>query len=69
MYNGSCCSAKRLRKETDMSKLVHFQCVDYCHAMHNHGWSVEVIASRLEWPVEAVKLALESSPIGSSPHG
>lgn len=52
-----------------MSKLVHFQCVDYCHAMRNHGWSVEVIASRLEWSVEAVKLALESSPIGSSPHG
>lgn len=52
-----------------MSKLVHFQCVDYCHAMRNHGWSVEVIASRLEWSVEAVQLALESSPIGSSSHG
>lgn len=52
-----------------MSKLFEIQCVNYCHAMRNRGWSVEIIAARLEWPVEAVKLALESSPIGSSPHG
>ena len=52
-----------------MTKLEKFQCVNYCHAMRNHGWSVEVIATRLEWSVEDVKLALESSPIGSSIHG
>jgi hypothetical protein len=52
-----------------MSKLVEIQCVDYCHAMRNHGWSVEVIAARLEWSIQDVKLALESSPIGASIHG
>jgi len=52
-----------------MSKLITFQMVDYCHAMRNHGWSVEVIASRLECSVEAVNLMLESSPVGSSIHG
>ena len=52
-----------------MSKLITFQMVDYCHAMCNHGWGVEVIASRLECSIEDVKLMLESSPVGSSIHG
>ena len=53
-----------------MSELLYkFKCVAYCHAMRNHGWSVEVIAARLEWSVEDVMLALESSPIGFSIHG
>ena len=52
-----------------MSKLVSFQVVQYCHAMRNHGWSVEVIAKRLGCEVETVKLALESSPVGASIHG
>ena len=57
-------------KELQMNELLYkFKCVAYCHAMRNHGWSVEVIAARLEWSVEDVMLALESSPIGSSIHG
>jgi hypothetical protein len=56
-------------KEYKMSKLIKFQTVSYCHAMRNHGWSVEVIASRLECPVEDVNLMLESSPVGASVHG
>jgi hypothetical protein len=56
-------------KEYKMSKLITFRMVDYCHAMRNHGWSVEVIASRLECSVEDVNLMLESSPVGVSIHG
>jgi hypothetical protein len=52
-----------------MSKLIKFQTVSYCHAMRKQGWSVEVIASRLECPVEDVNLMLESSPVGASVHG
>ena len=52
-----------------MNKQEKFHFVQYCHAMRNLGWSVEVIADRLEWSVEEVNLALESSPIGSSIHG
>jgi len=58
-----------LDKELQMSELIKFQMVDYCHAMRNHGWSAEVIASRLGCSVEDVKLMLESSPVGSSIHG
>lgn len=52
-----------------MSTLVRFQVVSYCHAMCNIGWSIEVIAKRLGYTVEAVNLILESSPVGASPHG
>ena len=56
-------------KEYKMSKLIKFQTVSYCHAMRKQGWSVEVIAFRLECPVEEVSLMLESSPVGASVHG
>jgi hypothetical protein len=56
-------------KGKKMLKAEKFQMVNYCHAMRNHGWSVEVIASRIGCSVEDVNLMLESSPVGSSIHG
>ena len=52
-----------------MTKLAHFHFVQFCHVMRNQGYSNELIASRLESTVDAVKLALESSPVGASPQG
>jgi hypothetical protein len=52
-----------------MDKLNYFQFVQDCHTMRSMGYHVGAIAFRLAASEEAVSLALESSPVGSSPHG
>jgi len=52
-----------------MNKLAYFRFVEFCHTMRNQGYSVEKTASRLSASPDDVRLALESSPVGASPHG
>jgi len=52
-----------------MDLLSYFQFVQDCHTMRSMGYEVKAIVIRLASTVEAVQLALESSPVGSSPHG
>ena len=52
-----------------MYKLAYFQFVQDCHTMRRMGYPVKAIAVRLASPVDEVELALESSPVGASPHG
>jgi hypothetical protein len=53
-----------------MDKLSYFQFVQDCHTMRSMGYHLDAIAIRLAGgDLEAVRLALESSPVGSSPQG
>ena len=52
-----------------MATLEHFRLVDECHRLKSKGYSVEVIALWLDISEDAVRLIIESSPVGYSPHG
>jgi hypothetical protein len=52
-----------------MDKLSYFQFVQDCHLLRSMGYHVGGIALRLGASRDAVRLALESSPVGASPHG
>jgi hypothetical protein len=52
-----------------MNTLEHFRFVDDCHILRSMGFQVGAIAKRLGYTADEVRLALESSPVGSSPQG